>query len=118
MKLPHTSHPIQRGPSGFHTTTGVIPSQIQPQAAVTLPPAGVPVWQRGQAGKGAGECECALDKKTGYWIPTKNNNCRHTGVPQCTSTGGCNCVKKNNQETYGAARDVTAVRGLIADLGQ
>jgi hypothetical protein len=68
-------------------------------------------WTPGKPGKNSGECSCYLNKTLGSWVPNPSN-CGYLGVPQCTSTGGCNCVRKNDQTSSGTARDVTAVQGL------
>lgn len=103
MKLPHTSHPVQRAPAVFYAPAAVNPSQVQPQAGK---------WESGTPGKNSGKCECTLNKRTGHWIPT-SNNCRYLGVPQCTNTGKCSCVRKGDQQLSGAAQDITAVQGLM-----
>jgi hypothetical protein len=108
MKLPHQSQPTLRDPADIaarQAAAGVAPASVRPQNG----------WKRGKPGKNSGECTCYLDKKLGYWRPNPSN-CGYLGVPQCTSTGGCNCVRKNDQNLGGATQDITGVQGLYQAL--
>lgn len=116
MKLPHTSHPVQRTSAGSSPIAGVNPSLVYPQASTAVaPPAGANAWLRGRAGKGAGECQCTPNKKLGQWVPT-SNNCGFLGVPQCDTTGGCRCVHKAQQKNDGRAVDITGVQSVMNSL--
>jgi hypothetical protein len=110
MKLPHQSQPTPRNPADFGaarsaTAGGVTPARVQPPND----------WTFKKPGKGSGQCVCVLDNKLGVWRPSQNN-CGYLGYPQCDRTGGCRCVRKDDQSTGGAARDPSAVQGLYQAL--
>jgi len=116
MKLPQTSHPVERSPSRFHEPAGVGPSQVQPQA--NLPPLlgshRKDPWQSGSSTKGSGQCACV--RKGNTWYPTQNN-CGFSAAPQCNATGQCNCVRRNEQRNAGTAADASGMQNVINSIG-
>lgn len=121
MKLPHTSHPVQRTSTTRGDTLqpgeGIQPARAAIGAHRIVPPPPVPPV-------GPGVCACtppARRDRLNVHRPVIPHGCNPGYAPQCDSQGGCNCVPAAQQRgTYGiggAAINTVQVKNLMNDLG-